>query len=358
LAFTHPYGWPEVRRGAERIVQESARALADRGHDVTIFTAGSDAGRTGHDGVTIIKFRRRFDEPVRHQAWFGYRLVPHLLTGNFDAVHAMMPNDALAAVRTRRVAGHRVVYEELGIPYRSYWAGLPDGRARRRLVGTVDVYGCMSNYALAVLHDEWGRSGDLIPGGVRLDQFSPAKSRADRPTILFSGALEERRKGLPDLLAALDLLMERVPQVQLWLSGMGDPAAMLAAAAPRVRAAVTVLPLGDPTELNHQYATAWVTALPSTGDSFGMALIESLAAGTPIVVADDGAPPQLTTPETGVVVEVHNPASLAAGLAEGLALATRAETAGRCRAFARQFDWDASLAALLEPLYAGPGARR
>ena len=35
-----------------------------------------------------------------------------------------------------------------------------------------------------------------------------------------------------------------------------------------------------------RYASAWISALPSVGDSFGMALIESLAAGTPIVVAD------------------------------------------------------------------------
>ena len=66
---------------------------------------------------------------------------------------------------------------------------------------------------------------------------------------------------------------------------------MLAEAAPRVRAQVTMLPLGDPEGLSSRYATAWVSALPSTGDSFGMVLIESLASGTPIVVSDDGAPP-------------------------------------------------------------------
>lgn len=352
LAFTHPYGWPEVRRGAERIVQESARALAARGHDVTIFTAGSDAGRRRCGDVTIVRFRRRFARPDRHEAWFGYRLIPHLVAGRFDAIHAMMPGDALAAVRTRGIAGHRVVYDEMGIPRRAYWATLSDGRVRRGLVRSVDVYGCMSNHALDVLSAEWGRQGDLIPGGVRMSQFSPAELRQNRPTVLFSGALEERRKGLPDLLAALDLLVDEEPRIQLHLSGPGDPTAMLAEASPRVRRMVTLLPLGDPAELNHRYATAWITALPSWGDSFGLTLIESLAAGTPIVVADDGAPPQLTTPDTGVVVRPADPPSLAAGLRRALALATKPDTAGRCRDFARQFDWDDAIAGILEVLYA------
>ncbi|MGI8751462.1 MAG: glycosyltransferase family 4 protein [Acidimicrobiales bacterium] len=357
LAFTHPYGWPEVRRGSERIVVESARAMAARGHDVTIFSAGASEERAERDGVTTVRFRRRFERPVRHEAWFGYRIMPHLLRGRFDAVHAMMPRDALAAVHTRRLSGHRVVYEELGIPARWFWSEVPDGRARRRLVDSVDVYGVMSNYALDILAADWGRKGDLIPGGVRLSEFRPAERRATQPTILFSGALSEARKGLPDLLAALDLLIDERPRIQLWLSGPGDPAGMVAAAPSRVRDRVTVLPLGDPADQSARYATAWVTALPSVGDSFGMALIESLASGTPIVVANHGAPPQLTTPATGVVVEPRNPQSLADGLREGMDLALDPATATRCRRFAAQFDWDESLAGLLENLYRGDRPR-
>ena len=58
----------------------------------------------------------------------------------------------------------------------------------------VDVYGCMSNYTLDVLMSEWGREGELIPGGVRLSEFAPAQAPRDRPTILFSGALDEPRR--------------------------------------------------------------------------------------------------------------------------------------------------------------------
>jgi glycosyltransferase involved in cell wall biosynthesis len=327
--------------------------MADRGHQVTILTAGEKAGTTVEDGVTTVKFRRIFKDAGRHERWFGTRIVPRLLLGRFDAVHSMMAYDAQAVVRTRRIAGHRAIYEELGNPYKWFWDTIPDGKVRSRLVKNVDVYGCMSNYTLDVLKSEWGRTGDLIPGGVRLSEFAPATAREPQPTILFSGALSEPRKGLGVLLAAAELLMDERPDLQLWLSGPGDVEAMLQEATPRVRKQVTVLPIGDPTGLSARYATAWVSALPSVGDSFGMVLIETLASGTPIVVADDGAPPQLVTAQTGAISVPHDAASLAQALEEGFRLSQKPETAENCRNFARQFDWDESMGPLLERLYAG-----
>jgi len=353
LAVTHPYSWPEVRRGAERIIVETARCIAARGHEVTILTAGDEAGRWEEAGVTTVKFKRRFANAEHHERWFGSRIVPSLVRGRFDAIHSMMCYDTLAAIRTRRVTGHRVVYEELGNPYAWFWDTRSDGEARKRMVREVDVYGCMSNYTLDVLMSEWGRQGELIPGGVRVSEFTPADKREDSPTILFSGALDEPRKGLGVLLAAVELLLDDRPDVELWLSGPGNVDAMLAEATPRVRDRVTILPIGDPKGLTERYGRAWVSALPSVGDSFGMVLIETLASGTPIVVADDGAPPQLVTPSTGAISIPHDPVSLAGALVKGFALAQDPSTAAKCRDFAMQFDWDASMAPLLERLYWG-----
>lgn len=211
----------------------------------------------------------------------------------------------------------------------------------------------MSNYTLDMLMSQWGRQGDLIPGGVRLSEFSPATSREPSPTILFSGALDVPRKGLGLLLEAAELLMDRHPDLQLWLSGPGDVDSILEQATPRVRERITMLPLGDPDGLSARYGTAWVSTLPSEGDSFGMVLIESLASGTPIVVCDSAAPPQLVTPATGAIAELGNPASLADALERGFELSKDPATAAACRDFASQFDWDSSMAPLLERLYTG-----
>jgi glycosyltransferase involved in cell wall biosynthesis len=184
-----------------------------------------------------------------------------------------------------------------------------------------------------------------------LSEFAVSQSRAERPTILFSGAFAEPRKGLSTLLEAIALLAEDQPDVRLWLSGSGDATPFLTAAPAAARSRTEVLPLGNPDEQGQRYGQAWATTLPSVDDSFGVALIESLACGTPIVVANHAAPPELVTPETGTVCEPKNPESLADALRQAFALAQKPETADRCRSYAARFDWDRGLAPLLERLY-------
>ena len=351
VALTHPYSWPEVRRGTERIVVETARALARREHSVTVFTAGDTAGSRWEEGVCTVRFRRRFQAALQHEAWFATRLIPRLTLGRYDVVHSMMPQDALASTVVAKLTGHRTVYEEMGLPSRAWWSGLRDARIRRQVVRLVDVYGCMSVHALGILRSEWGREGRLIPGGVALARFRPPVSRAGVPTVLFSGALTEKGKGLALLLEAVATLAEDVPDVQLWLSGPGDPSAILDSAPQAARDRTELLPLGEPFDQASRYGQAWVTALPSRGDSFGLVLVESLACGTPIVVLNDAAPPELVQPGTGVIAESADPRSLAAALQAALVLACDPETERRCRESVQRFDWDEGLAPLLEELY-------
>src|SRR5207247_1786553 len=161
------------------------------------------------------------------------------------------------------------------------------------------------------------------PCGARPDQFPPPAERSADPTILSSGALTEPRNHLDTLLEAVALLSRREPDLRVWLSGPGDPGPMLAAAPLEASARTTLLDLGQADEQADRYARAWVTVLPSEADSFGMALVESLACGTPIVVADDGAPQELVSDETRVVARLGDPQSLAPALATALALSPR-----------------------------------
>ena len=356
IALTHPYSWPQVRRGAERIVVETARALAGRGHEVTVFTAGRPAGTRRAGGVATVRFRRLFDRAALHELWFGLRVAPRLAVGRFDVVHSIMPWDALAAIGTERMGGHRTVYEEMGIPG-LYWDRRRDGWARWRVVEGADVYGCMSQYALQALARDCGRQdGVRIPGGVRLDEFTPAAEREPTPTLLFSGAFTQPFKGVATLLEALPLVAEREPDVRLWLSGPGDPERLLAEAPSGAADRVDVLPLGAPGDQAHRYARAWATVLPSVRESFGMVMLESLACGTPIVTSDVGAPQEMVTASTGAVGRAEDAASLADALCRAIDLARDPATAGRCRGSVAEYDWDQGIALLLESLYA-PASR-
>lgn len=351
LAITHPYSWPDVRRGAERILVETAESLVARGHDVTVLTSGSRPGRSRSGSLRTIRLRRLFGDNWRHERSFAYRIVPYLVGGRYQIVHSLSVWDAYCAISARRFGGYRVVFDDMGIPNRDFYSTQREGPLRERLVHDVDVYGCMSDHALEVLHRDWGRVGSLIPGGVRLSQFPVGGERDPLPTVLFSGTLEDTRKGLDILLEAVAIAGKEVPELRLWLSGPGNPEPILAKAPPEARRRVEVLPIGKPEDQGQRYARAWVTALPSVSDSFGLVLLESLASGTPIVVVNDAAPPSLVTPATGAIATPRDPQSLAEALTRGLDLARNPDTARSCREFAQKYDWDGSIAPILERIY-------
>lgn len=360
IALTHAFCWPEVRRGGERLVAELGAALQRRGHDVVHFTAAWEPAAAGPAGLTTVALRRRFDDPHRHEADFARRLLPRLVRGRFDAVHALGRHDALAAVRSARLRrdGRRTVMTDLGLPIAAWWAtqGEREARTFARAIARVDAYCPMSRAAAEHLAADYGRTDGVtvVPGGVELTTFAPAPARERTPTVLYSGALDEPRKGVEVLLAALAGIAEREPGVTLWLSGPGDPARLLAALPDELRGRVRSLGVGEPTDQAGRYGRAWVTCLPSMFDSFGLTLLESLACGTPIVATTHSAPQELVTP--GVTGELSAPGAaseLAAACLRALALARRPQIAQTCRAAAAPYDWERGIAPRYEALYAG-----
>lgn len=358
IAFTHAFCWPEVRRGGERFIHELATAVARRGHEVTILSSAFEPGTTEIDDVKIVRLRRFYRDGTAHERDFGRRVHARLLVGHFDAVHSMGRYDALASIHAAKLhRKRRTLVTDLGIPDRRWWSGVGrrDAWAVKRVVAGIDAYSCMSRWALSYLERDFGRSdGVLVPGGVSLSEFSPARARAVEPTLLYSGALHEERKGVGVLLEALPLIAASEPGVRLWLSGPGDTAPLFEKAPAEARERVDVLGLGALNQQHDRYGCAWTTVLPSVSDSFGMVLVESLACGTPVVVTNDGAPQELVTEGvTGEICTPRDPESLATACLRALELARKPGTVEACRASAEPFDWDAALAPLCEQLYSG-----
>lgn len=340
------------------MVAELGAALAHLGADVTVLSSSfAGPGLEEVAGVRWVRLRRRYDDVTGAEVDFGRRVLPRLLRGRFDVVHSFGRHDGSASVRAARLhPGRRTVHTDIGIPSRAWWDahGPREARAVERVVRGVDLYGCLSSHALHELRHEYGREGVLTPGGVDLDRFVPGR-RSALPTILFSGALDAPHKGLPTLLEALPLVARIEPDVRLVLSGPGDPAPFLAAAPAGAAARTDVVGVGALDDQPARYASAWCCALPSVGDSFGLVVAESLACGTPAVVADHAAPAELVTPGvTGAVCRPDDPVGLADALVAALRLARRPDTAGRCRASVERFDWRRSVAPALLDLYRQP----
>jgi glycosyltransferase involved in cell wall biosynthesis len=359
IVLSHVYSWPEVRRGGERYLHELGAALVSAGHKVTILSTGTQAGRSTVHGVPVVRFPRRHlagrvFKANADEVAFGFQAGAWVASRGVDVWHALGTADAAVATLMGPVKGLRSVHTSLGLPNRKYWdEDRPDRRLHDLVVARVDSYICLSQASADGLQKGWGRRAEVLSGGVDLDRFTPAPRRHDRPALLYSGILTDRRKNLHLLLEAAAILRTAYPELELWLSGPGDPTDLIAASPTAAQKAVVNLGLGEEEDQAQRYGRAWATVLPSVGEAFGLCLLESMACGTPIVaLSTGGGPAELVRPGAGVTSGA-TPEELADACATALELARVPDTVEACRSVAVQYDWRRSVVPRLEAIYDG-----
>jgi phosphatidylinositol alpha-mannosyltransferase len=206
----------------------------------------------------------------------------------------------------------------------------------------------VSDFARRVQVEHLGGDAVIIPNGVHAAAFAdgpdlPGHTRGvDGPTIGFLGRYDEPRKGLPILLDAMRTVVRRYPGAQLLVAGRGDPDAVQALIGEDLRPHVALL--GELAEADKAafLRSVDVYCAPNLlGESFGVILIEALAAGAPIVASDlDAFAKVLEDGEAGVLVRRGDAAALAAAIGDLLAdPARRAELSARGQQVAAGYDW-------------------
>lgn len=366
VALVHPYSFPEVRRGGERYLADEAWYLASRGHRVVVVTGTAGPSRTDHDGgVTTVRLphldpRRLRDKGLSVDETFGIRVLAYLTRHRFDVVHAYTPTAAIAA----RLSSHPTVYTVLGHPTAAAVASRPAYRRLFVAAGrAASVTVALSRASAYAAEEVFGIGAAVLSPGVRLDQF-PARvgAPAGAPAVLFSATPADRRKRVDVALGALGELLARRPGVRLRISGTGNAAWALAGLADRrapVEAATDLLGPGDLSDVPRRYREATVTLLPSEEEAFGLALVESLASGTPAVCADEGGMPEIIDdPAIGRVFPAGDVRGCAGALDEAIDLAGRPATAAACANHARRWGWIERIGAEHEALLAEVAGRR
>lgn len=334
-----------------------AEALAAAGQDVTVWTLG----RGGDSG-----FFRPVDPRVRQRVVpfpdvEGEAVGPRILRSiavlrdafdgpAYDIVHAQDCISANAAGRCVRTVHHL-----------DHFTTPELAACHERAITEPYAHVCVSAAVAAELREGWGLDAVVIPNGVDAARFAAAagrdpsaaaarrgwRSRLGRYVLSVGGI--EPRKGALELLEAYALLARERPDVRLVIAGgetlfdYRDYRAAWERRAAELGVTPEVLgPVPEP-DLPSLVAAAGVFAFPSTREGFGLAALEALAAGVPVVASDL---PVLRE----VLGGAARFAASAPGFAAALGDALDRPDPGRCvagRRVAARYTWPAAAAAHL-----------
>jgi len=289
LFVTHRY--PPHTGGVETHVQEIATRLADRGHDVTVFSAdaGSDVpSEHTDDGVRVRRFRSVSPGGVFYVA---PQMALAVRRADVDVVHAHNYHAfplffAALGVTDERFVVTTHYHGESASGFRDVLLSFyrPFGRWAVRQADEVIA---VSEWEQERLREDFDVDAMVIPNGVDVERFANAEpEERERPYLLCVGRLEEY-KGVQHVIRALPEL----PEYDLVVAGSGPYRDELEQVAHEEEVADRVDFLGyvDDERLPGLYAGADVYVTMSEFEAYGMTVAEALAAGTPCVVREEGA---------------------------------------------------------------------
>jgi len=341
VCLTNPYVWPEVRRGSEAVVRGLAMWMVTQGISVEVVGGGATRGLRSLDGVPVVVVRARDLRRLHHDLDAETTLLPplalHLRRRHPRLVHSFLYPDACAA----RLAGLPYVVSYGGIALS--FAGHRVKRALFKLASDgARAIVCPSAAAAEHLAKAYGYKAEVIPNGLNVDRFGVDAPPAG-DVVLCAATPDDRRKRLEVLVDAFSILSRRRPAVELVLAGTASPQAQAALLErlpeEHVRGRVRFIGDVDAEELTRLYASAAVTCLPSLNEAFGMVLVESLAAGTPVVGAHHGGIPEIVDDEVAATFTPDDPEACARALEDVLERASDPGLSDRCRERARRYDW-------------------
>jgi len=342
-----PYSF-DVPGGVQAHVLQLAEVMRGYGHHVSVLAPSSPGAKlpdyvvSGGKAIPIpyngSVARLRFG-PATH------RMVKRwLVDGDFDVLHIHEPNAPSLSMLALMIAEGPIVATFHTSTTKSLTLSVFQGILRpwhEKIVGRIAVSDLARRWQMEAL----GSDAVEIPNGVDVDSFAsaPVLDGYPRPgrSVLFLGRFDEPRKGMSVLLGALPALVESFPDLEVLVVGRGDEE-KLAEEAGDLAGHLRFLGLVDDAGKASAMRSADVYCAPNTGgESFGIVLVEAMAAGTAVVASDlDAFRRVLDDGAAGRLVPVEDSEALAAALVDVLGDdAARRQYVEAGHRAVRRYDW-------------------
>ena len=368
----HPYpgGVPEH-------VYHTCVELGRMGHDVRVVTTHFGRGEAPNE-EQVIRIGRSVPVPangsicpVAVDVRMRAKVRRMLRAERFDVLHLhepLMPTLCLSVLAEAEapIVGTFHANNDGAFGYRLFRSLLENYLDR------LDARIAVSAAAMRTVAGHFGGDYTVIPNGVDIHRFSTATSASPHDdgafNILFVGRLEPR-KGAKFLLRAMPRILREVPDARLVVVGSGPLSRYYRSHLPDdVADSVAFTGRVSGEVLASQYAAADVFCSPAMGgESFGIVLIEAMAAGAAVVASDiAGYRDVVSDGATGLLVRRGDPDSIAAAIIrlardDGL----RRRLIESARSDVRRYSWDRITGEILDVYesvvnggVADPGGRR
>jgi phosphatidylinositol alpha-mannosyltransferase len=348
-----PYSF-DVPGGVQFHIRDLAEALMAQGHSVSVL-APADEDTPIPDYITSAgkAIPVKYNGSVARLT-FGPRTAAKvrrwLKEGQFDVLHLHEPVTPSLSMLALWIARGPIVatFHTALIRSRALQAAYP---LVRQSLEKLSARIAVSEDARRTLIEHMGGDAVVIPNGVYVDYFESASAAppwvgtAEAPTIGFLGRLDEPRKGLPVLTAAIPAILAHTPRARFLVAGKGDEGRdeAIEKLGPLASSVEFLGAITDEEKAQLLSSVDLYIAPQTGGESFGIVLVEAMSAGACVVASDLGAFQRvLDDGKAGFIFKVGDGDDLARVVCDALDRPDeRARLAALASATVRQFDWSA-----------------
>lgn len=362
-------GCPDPKNSTLGIFEyDMAKAVAKAGHDVVYMAMDHRSLRhrrpwgihvKEQEGLTIVSVNLplgRLYYPLRlflgEKAMMrAYRkLLPQM--GKPDVLHAHFAGMAILGARLKKATGIPLVITEhsskLNRSMEPFYM-----RRLKEAYGTADVLTAVSKALAARMHQLFGMAAEVVPNVLDTETFQGMGKKAGKAPFAFVSAGNLIPvKGMEELLHAFRQVHGNKPETTLTIYGRGPLKAKLQGIVQKwgLGDAVRLEGLVSRSALHAAYDRASCFVLASHSETFGVAYVEALASGLPVIATRSGGPQDYVDSTNGLLVPPKDQEALAEAMLWMTDHAHDFDGAGIAQRMKARFGPD-NVAAVLEDVY-------